>query len=331
MLLSVDGGATKTVAIIVDEKNDRIKGIGVSGPSNFVSAGPKLAEKNLKSAVSDALNGASETLDSVQNGIFGIAGIGDSSKDTNIGVKIIDKITNRGDFIKMNDGEPAYKLANLNDEGIVFAGGTGSVCFYLLNNKLNRVGGWGWFIGDDGSASWIAKRALNMATKEFDNIIEEKYLVAASEKYFHKNFRDLISEVEQKHDKTNVAGFAPYVSEMASKNNKIALDIFNDSAEYISSIVNSVSGYFSKTPRISIVGGTILAGQFYKNLLSQKLGTGIYTYPGYQVAIGGALVLMQKLGISVDFKKRDQMISQIENIINGARRADYNKFLKTLS
>ncbi len=331
MLLSVDGGATKTVAIIVDEKNDRITGIGVSGPSNFVSAGPKLAEKNLRSAISDALNLASETLDSIQNGIFGIAGIGDSNKDTNIGVKIIDKITNRRDFIKMNDGEPAYKLANLNEEGIVFAGGTGSVCFYLLNNKLNRVGGWGWFIGDDGSASWIAKHALNMATKEFDNIIEEKYLVVASEKYFHKNFRDLISEVEQKHDKTYVAGFAPYVSEMASKGNKIALDIFNSSAEYISSIVNSVSGYFSKNPRISVVGGTVLAGQFYKNLLSQKLGTGIYTYPGYQVAIGGALVLMQKLGISVDFKKRDQLISQIENIINGPRRADYNKFLKILS
>ena len=187
MLLSVDGGATKTVAIIVDEKKDRIKGFGISGPSNFVSAGPQLAEKNLKCAVSDALNEASETLDSIKTGIFGIAGIGDSSIDTNIGVKIIDKITNRSDFIKMNDGEPAYKMANLNEEGIVFAGGTGSVCFYLLNNKLNRLGGWGWFIGDDGSASWIAKRALNMATKEFDNIIGEKYFLMPFLKHREQN------------------------------------------------------------------------------------------------------------------------------------------------
>lgn len=330
MLLSVDGGATKTVAIIVDEKKDRIKGFGISGPSNFVSAGPQLAEKNLKCAVSDALNEASETLDSIKTGIFGIAGIGDSGTDTNIGVKIIDKITNRSDFIKMNDGEPAYKMANLNEEGIVFAGGTGSVCFYLLNNKLNRLGGWGWFIGDDGSASWIAKRALNMATQEFDNIIGEKYLVEASEKYFHKNFRDLISEVEQKHDKTNVAGFAPYVSEMASGNNRIALDIFKESADYISSIVNSIRGYFPKNPRISIVGGTVLAGSFYKTLLSQKLASDIYMYPGYQVAIGGIMILMQKLGISTDFKKRDNLIAQVEKIIHGSRHADYNKFLRTL-
>ncbi len=331
MLLSVDGGATKTVAIIVDEKEGTIKGIGISGPSNFVSAGPEMAEKNLKSAVFNALGGASETLDSVESGIFGIAGIGDSNTDTNVGVKIIDKITNRPDFIKINDGEPAYRLANLNEEGIVFAGGTGSVCFYLLNNKLNRLGGWGWFIGDDGSASWIAKRALNIATKEFDNIIEEKYMIETSERYFHKNFRDVISELEQKHDKTNVAGFAPYVSEMASKNNRIALNIFNDSAEYISSIVNSIKRHFSKNPRISLVGGTVLAGQFYKDLLSKKLGSGIYMYPGYQVAIGGVLVLMEKLGIPINFKMRDDMVLQIEGLINGARKEEYKKFLRTLS
>ena len=54
-------------------------------------------------------------------------------------------------------------------------------------------------------------------------------------------------------------------------------------------------------------------------------------YPGYQVAIGGVLVLMEKLGIPINFKMRDDMVLQIEGLINGARKEEYKKFLRTLS
>ncbi len=329
MLLSVDGGATKTVAIIFDEKENTIKGIGISGPSNFVSAGPKTAEKNLRLAMSGALNEASEKINSIGSGIFGIAGIGDSTRDTSIGVGIINNITNRNDFIKINDGEPAYKLANINEEGIVFAGGTGSVCFYFLNGKMKRLGGWGWFAGDDGSASWISKRALNVATKEFDNIIEDKLLVKAAERYFKKDFRELIADLEQKHDKRLVAGFAPYVSELSHKKYKMALDILEESAGYVSSTINSVKNFFTKKPRISVLGGTVLAGKLYTDLISNRVDGNIFTYPGYQVAIGGILILLEKSGINIDFTIRDDIISQMEKIIRGPNKTEYEKYLNT--
>jgi N-acetylglucosamine kinase-like BadF-type ATPase len=330
MLLSVDGGATKTVAIIFDSKENKIKGMGISGPSNFVSAGPEMAEKNIRSAISNALNESSLNMDSIQSGIFGISGIGDSAKDTNTGTEIINRITRRTDFIKVNDGEPAYKLANINEEGIVFAGGTGSVCFYLLNGKMNRIGGWGWFIGDDGSASWISKRALNIATMEYDNIIYDKEILHSSEKYFEKDFRNLIADIEQIHDKRLVAGFAPYISRLAIDGNPIAMGILKESADYVSLTVKAAKKNFRKASRISILGGTVLAGKIYTDLIRSNLNEDIFIYPGYQVAIGGILILKEKIGDVIDFNLRDNIILQMEKIIRGPEKKEYEKYLNTI-
>ncbi len=108
-----------------------------------------------------------------------------------------------------------------------------------------------------------------------------------------------------------VAGFAPYVSEMVYKRDKIALGIIEESAEYILSTINSIKKHFTKKPRISILGGTVLAGKLYTDLISNNITGDIFTYPGYQVAIGGILILMEKL-------------------IKGPMKTEYKKYLNTI-
>ena len=44
MLISVDGGATKTVAVCYSE-DGKIHGMGVSGPGNYRTSGIEMAEK----------------------------------------------------------------------------------------------------------------------------------------------------------------------------------------------------------------------------------------------------------------------------------------------
>ena len=62
------------------------------------------------------------------------------------------------------------------DKGIVLIAGTGSVCI-LGNGRgeiLKQAGGLGWFLSDEGSAFWIAKRILRYVLElDQDNISDE--------------------------------------------------------------------------------------------------------------------------------------------------------------
>ena len=55
MILSVDGGATKTCAILYDDERKRFVSSGIAGPSHFVSVSPDVSEKNIREAVNEAL------------------------------------------------------------------------------------------------------------------------------------------------------------------------------------------------------------------------------------------------------------------------------------
>ena len=61
----------------------------------------------------------------------------------------------------VSDAEVAYASATAEPDGTVVVGGTGSVAARIANRrKTTWVGGWGWLLGDEGSAYWIGREAV---------------------------------------------------------------------------------------------------------------------------------------------------------------------------
>ena len=54
MILSVDGGATKTCAILYDGEKNLFVSSGIARPSHFVSVEPDVSEKNIREAMNEA-------------------------------------------------------------------------------------------------------------------------------------------------------------------------------------------------------------------------------------------------------------------------------------
>ncbi|MEM0136235.1 MAG: BadF/BadG/BcrA/BcrD ATPase family protein [Thermoplasmatales archaeon] len=326
MLLSVDGGATKTIAILVDEENTTVEGVGVSGPASLISVPIDLAGQNIMKAINDALDDAHIHLSEVNNAVFGLSGMGDSKELNKNGSQLIYRLTSREDFGVVNDGLPAFTLAHLNKDGIIFAGGTGSVVYYRINGSTRRVGGWNWFVGDDGSASWIAKRALNLATLEYDDIYPEKRIVREAKKYFGMEFREAIAFLDKHQDKRIISGFAPYVSYLAISGYLPAIKILEESAEYISSILITISKKYSIKPRISLIGGTMQAGSFYTDLIFNKLKIKGSVFYGYHVAIGGIiLMLLDKHDLNESV--RDNLINQMNAFLRKKGKSYWGDFI----
>ena len=72
-ILGVDGGATKTLAVVGDDTG-RILGAGLGGPTNYQIIGIEPAMSNLNSAVRGALSYAGISMDKVDCAVFGLAG-----------------------------------------------------------------------------------------------------------------------------------------------------------------------------------------------------------------------------------------------------------------
>lgn len=66
------------------------------------------------------------------------------------------------------DMEIAYKGAFAHKQGILLIAGTGSIAYTQNLGEELRTGGFGYFLGDEGSAYWIAHRALQVFTKQVD-------------------------------------------------------------------------------------------------------------------------------------------------------------------
>ncbi|MEM3449351.1 MAG: BadF/BadG/BcrA/BcrD ATPase family protein, partial [Nitrososphaerota archaeon] len=92
MILSIDVGATKTCAIIYEEKSHRFMSSGISGASNFMSVSEEESLENIKKAIDFALQGADVDLEELDYIILGLAGIEDSAKSTETGNNIVKRI-----------------------------------------------------------------------------------------------------------------------------------------------------------------------------------------------------------------------------------------------
>lgn len=277
MILAVDGGATKTVAVVY---KDEILGVGISSSGNYTEVGEEQAKKNIMEAISEALNNSSVTLKEIEKAIFALAGIGDSKKFTEIGERIAKDIFK--DSIVINDGVSALRATNLFNDGAVFAPGTGSVAFYQKNGEIVRVGGWGWFFGDEGSASWISKNAITYAIRSIDKIEKESKIPEEVEKFFGGEFREVVTRLSKEQNKRLIASFAVNIDKL-SKNDELAFKVMKNAAEYIDLMVNRLK---KDVNNVYLLGG-VMRSSTIRNLMNNKVR---YFY-GYHSVIGGIIAL----------------------------------------
>jgi len=177
-LLGIDGGGTKTHAVITDS-NYQVLGEGFGGPANPLRVGLEEAVSNIEQAVSDACSEAGIDLSEITSGCAAIAGINHpihfhTFKDA------LDEALHIGGLELVTDARAALEGALDGKAGVVVIAGTGSIAIGVnLEGQTARSGGFGPTLSDEGSGYYIAQRALRAVVSSFDGrskktILEEK-------------------------------------------------------------------------------------------------------------------------------------------------------------
>ena len=166
LVVGVDIGGTSSRALAIDLTGAPV-GRGAAGGGNPNSHPPRVAAERVASAVADAVAELDRAI--VRHCVLGMAG---ESKFTDPAVVAVFTDTLRGIGLRcpitvVSDAEVAYASATAEPDGSVVVGGTGSVAARIVNRrKTSWVGGWGWLLGDEGSAFWTGREAVRTALRQ---------------------------------------------------------------------------------------------------------------------------------------------------------------------
>jgi len=142
-VLGIDGGGTKTAAVIVDE-GGRLHGVGLAGPSNYDDVGVEAARAEIERAVAAARRMAGRATRRFDAAFLGIAGVV-SPKDHAI-VRAMAGVLDLAPPERVGaDHDCRIALAGglTGRPGIVQIAGTGSSTFGMNAADVGwRAGGW---------------------------------------------------------------------------------------------------------------------------------------------------------------------------------------------
>jgi N-acetylglucosamine kinase-like BadF-type ATPase len=165
--IGVDGGASKTAALVVDENGTPL-GRGLAGGSNHLRVGIEEATRNVERSVNMALVEAGIAIRNVEYAYCGIAGAYHPHHRQNV-IEALGIFFPRGNFIVDTDARIALTGAIGFGAGVVIISGTGSVSFGRnAAGQEARAGGWGPTLGDEGSGYWIAREGLSAIVRAHD-------------------------------------------------------------------------------------------------------------------------------------------------------------------
>ena len=224
-VVGVDGGGTKTEAVILD-MNLNVLGEALAGPSNPLRVGITNAVSAIREAIDTACEVARVRRTDLVAAQIGLAGA--RRQELKVRMRETLKGLGMGQIFVTSDADIALYGATQGAPGLIVIAGTGSICCGINGRgKKLCAGGWGPIAGDEGAGSWIARRALRAIAHATDGRGPATALTEAACGYFHVSDPNDLSTAIYAPTITNerLAGFGRDVVQAAKAKDRIAREI----------------------------------------------------------------------------------------------------------
>ncbi|NOG98446.1 MAG: hypothetical protein HND52_10850 [Ignavibacteriae bacterium] len=273
--IGLDGGGTKTKCLITDDKLNVLHQCS-GGPSNFLIIGTEEVSNTIYNLINQCIDAVNCDAGEIEAVVIGTTGAGrrtDAEKLENDFMSFVkSKSMKLNNFKVESDARIALEGAFSGNPGAILIAGTGSIMFGKdRNGNVHRVGGFGRFIGDEGSGYVIGRRGLTAAAKDFDGRgLKTKLTSLLNEKFNISDSPSLITEVYK--NKFDIASAAPLVTEAAEKGDEICENILNDEAEELILHIRAMAKLLKEDEtKLCLIGSTLTTENYYSKLFHSKV------------------------------------------------------------
>lgn len=315
-VLGIDGGGSKTICVLMDDACQVI-GRGEAGASNYQSIGFAATLKSIEDAVNAAVHKAMNlpNLVRIKAICLGLAGVSRAA-DIEVVKKLVKELQNSkllpinwdlqpDNIVICNDALIALVGGIGHPVGIVAAAGTGSIVFGRNDRgQIKRVGGWGYILGDEGSAYKIAVAGMQAALKSYDGREKSTGLVESFQQYLDlASIADLIEVVYRRHwGVKEIAALAQIVDLVAALGDEVANQIIDDAVqELVKATTTVIEAIFTPDSAMEVV----TTGSVWKSRckmqerftasLAKKFPRIRVMFPRHEPAYGAGLLALKQL------------------------------------
>jgi N-acetylglucosamine kinase-like BadF-type ATPase len=262
-VLGVDGGGTKTLALLAD-LDGQVIARGVSGPSNYNAVGFEAACQALENAIDAARSNRPGEISAL---CLGLAGAGRQEDIELFRLWAVEKFPTAAVKV-VNDAEILLAAGSPSGPALAVICGTGSIVYgRTVRGELIRAGGWGYLFGDEGSGYAIGQAALRAVMQAYDGrgpstlltelVLQDRGL---------SNPPELVRSIYGGDTpQLEVASLSSLVEEAARRYDAVAFAILEESAlELARTIAVVYPRLGTSVSPLVITGGTILHGKHLK-------------------------------------------------------------------
>ncbi|MGB6545182.1 MAG: BadF/BadG/BcrA/BcrD ATPase family protein [Candidatus Acidiferrales bacterium] len=300
--LGVDGGGSKTDCVIL-RADGEIIGRGAAGPSNPLRVGFPAALDAVRSAAAMAMAEANLVPRQITAAVAGLAGAGRRNTVRRALVFLTETLPNATNLVT-TDFEIALETAVGTGEGIVLIAGTGSAAFgRTADGETARAGGYGPWIGDEGSAYDIGRHAVAAVAHTRDHAAPVTLLAEMIAAHIDcPSWEDLQDRIAQHPDQVFPKLF-PVVVAAADAGDSAAQEILFAAALALSQLALTVARRLGLQPKafpLARVGGVFGRSRTLDSMLDSVLRSGApladVTHLTISPAVGAARMAQRLAG-----------------------------------
>ena len=268
-VLGVDGGATKTLAAVLDMDTNALH-LGHAGPSNQDAVGATAAVRALLEAADEAIAEARIPAERLAAAVLAIAGTDTDAIAGNLGA------VRTEDWLVVNDVVAAWATATGTGPGVAVISGTGSNVFGVGPGHVPwRAGGWGHLLGDEGSGFWFAIQSIKAALSDREASGPETALSERAPAFFGlETVEQLAAHLYSKPlTKGEISAFAAETARLARDGDAVARELYVTGARELGRQIGAVitqTGLRGGFP-VGLIGGAFNAGDVFVGPLSDAI------------------------------------------------------------
>jgi N-acetylglucosamine kinase-like BadF-type ATPase len=260
-ILGVDGGGTKTLALLGD-LDGNVLARGLSGSSNTNGVGFDAACSALERAISIARKDHGGEISAMCLGLAGAGRKEDIEQFQNWAVRTFPKTPVK----VLSDAEVLLAAGVASGPALALICGTGSIVYgRTITGELIRAGGWGYLFGDEGSGYAIGSAALRAVMQAYDGRGSKTLLSKLVLKRYglHTPLELVRSIYGAESPLSTVASLTDLVEQAAELGDSVAIAILEESSRELTRAIAAIYPKLgSSAIPLILTGGTILHGRY---------------------------------------------------------------------